>query len=102
MQNLGFDLEPKKPKVLDIPTNSIWFGEKVNIDDIKVVAYTLIRAGIQIQAIEYFKQPSGSKASLIQVGASRFVVNDPIFTVEMIRALTPEKIRGRSRTYGEQ
>lgn len=101
LQNLGFKLNQKQAVIADISTNAIWFGEKVELDDVKLVAYMLTRAGVQIRSIEFFRAPTGRKASLIQVGASRFVVNDPIFTVDKIRALTFEQLQGRSRTDGD-
>lgn len=102
LHNLGFRLDKKQPLVVDVPTNSIWFGEKAELEDVKLVAYTLTRAGVQLRAIESFKVPMGKKAFLVQVGASRFVLNEPVFTVEKIRALTFEDLRGKSRTYGDQ
>ncbi len=102
LQELGFTLEKKLPLVRDVPTNAIWFGEKVKLDDVKLVAYTLTRAGVQIRGIEHFRASSGPKALLIQVGASRFIENDPVFTVEGIRALAEDDLQGRQRTYGDQ
>jgi len=102
LRALGFRLESRSPQVTDLPTNAIWFGENVELEEVKLVALTLMRAGIQIRAIERFKEPSGRKASLIQVGASRFVADDSVFTVEKLRTLTLEEIQNRSRTYGNQ
>jgi len=40
---------------LSISTNAIWFGNDVPIEDVKLVAYTLIRAGVEIKAIAFLK-----------------------------------------------
>ncbi len=85
LTELGFRLEPGTTQVPDVPTNSIWFGPQVNIDDVKQVAYVLIRAGVQIKAIRSFRNPSRQKASLIQVGADRTVGHRPPLTVDEIR-----------------
>ncbi len=86
LESLGFNLEIRKPRILDIPTNAIWFGSKAKIEDVKLVAYTLIRAGVQLKSIKLFREEtSESRNSLIQVGADRNSVDLPVLTVEEIR-----------------
>jgi preprotein translocase subunit SecF len=92
LQELGFKLDERSPLVTDVPTNAIWFGTNVNPEDAKLVAYTLMRAGIQIKLIERFSDSSGAyngvpKQSLVQVGAKRALVNDRPLTVDQIRTL---------------
>ncbi|MGB7947259.1 MAG: hypothetical protein WCH75_06225, partial [Candidatus Binatia bacterium] len=80
----------RKPAAIvqQIPTNAIWFGSPVDIEDVKLVALTLIRAGVQIRAIRPIQDYLVNKKDLplIQVGADSSVVNDPPLTVEQIRA----------------
>ena len=47
------------------PTNTIYFSKDVNIEDVKIVAYALIRAGLKVKQIKPYtayaqKQKSGS------------------------------------------
>jgi cell division protein FtsB len=91
LHELGFKLDQRSAKVPDVATNAIWFGTDVNPEDAKLVAYTLMRAGIQIKSFERFNDSSGGyngvpKTSLIQVGANRALVNDRSLTVDEIRA----------------
>jgi hypothetical protein len=86
LQKLGFNLKVSKANISDIPTNAIWFGSKVNIEDVKLVAYTLIRAGVQIKTIKPFRgNPAEAWASLIQVGADGDYVDKPALSVSEIR-----------------
>lgn len=89
LEQLGFNLQIKQPKVLDIPTNALWFGSNVNLEDVKLVAYTLIRAGVKIKTIKPFRgNPGEPWASLIQVGADGDYVNSPVLSVDEIRQAT--------------
>lgn len=69
---------------LSIPTNAIWFGNDVPIEDVKLVAYTLIRAGVEIRAIRPFY--TGNRNRLIQVGSgTAYQSRDPL-SVDEIQA----------------
>ena len=85
LQKLGFKLETGKPKITEVSTNSIWFGEKVKIEDVKLVAYTLIRAGVQIKAIRPFRNLSEKNPLLIQIGSDADIQDIQPFTVDKIR-----------------
>lgn len=62
------------------PTNTIYFSKKVNIEDVKIVAYALIRAGLKVKHIEPYsanveKQKSGS----VEIaGIPKFESNAPL------------------------
>jgi uncharacterized caspase-like protein len=69
----------------ELPTNAIWFGSQVPIEDVRTVAIQLRRANVLIQSIQPFKD-LGSKQLLIDVGADRTVPkNQPIITLDQIR-----------------
>jgi hypothetical protein len=88
LTELGFTLRKPAAIVQRIPTNAIWFGSPVDIEDVKLVALTLIRAGVQIRSIKPIQDYLVNKKDLplIQVGADSSVVDDPPLTVEAIRA----------------
>jgi hypothetical protein len=89
LQELGFTLDKRRAPIPGIATNSIWFGKPVKIEDVKLVAFTLIRAGVQIKAIKPFAEHSPRRnAALIQVGADASVVNRAPLSVEEIRNAT--------------
>jgi hypothetical protein len=84
LQNLGFNSEIGKAEISDA-TNAIWFGSKVNVEDVKLVAYTLIRAGVKIKTIRPFRASSPrERTSIIQVGADKNYTNKPDLSVDEI------------------
>jgi hypothetical protein len=88
LRNIGFNSEIGKAKNSD-STNAIWFGSNVNIEDVKIVAYTLIRAGVKIKTIRPFSESSPNRrTSLIQVGADRNYINKSDLSVDEIRNAT--------------
>lgn len=69
-------------------TDAIWFGAGISIDDIKIIALALIRAGVPIKGIRPFKSSSanpGFKRNIIEVGASIDLKEKPLLTVEQIK-----------------
>ncbi len=85
LRELGFRLFVGVTQVENVPTNAIWFGANVKIDDVKLVAYTLIRAGVEIKIIRLFRNPMGNRAHLIQVGADTAYKDKPALTVADIK-----------------
>lgn len=83
---LGFTRPAQpSPALGKTPTNAVWFGRSVQRDDVKLVAYALIRAGIQIRAIRPFLVSEG-RDSLIQVGGRPLAVDQEVWSVERISA----------------
>jgi vacuolar-type H+-ATPase subunit I/STV1 len=96
LKGFGFNLVRLTPIIKDTPTNAVFFGTKVNQDDVKIIAYTLIRAGVQLKGIAPFKVdtsiplPEGvARDSYIAVVSN----NNPIFLQRQY--LTVEDIRNR-------
>ena len=86
LKEQGFTLKIGNSQVTEIPTNSIWYGSNVKIEDAKLVALTLIRAGIKIRLISIFLDKENRK-NLIQVGAHPgFESAKPITVDEIVRA----------------
>ncbi|MBK8846303.1 MAG: ATP-binding protein [Bacteroidetes bacterium] len=90
LKELGYKLEIKEVKdnMKNIATNCIWIGSNVNdnVDNVKLVAFCLMRAGIKLKAIKLFESPDGPKANLIQVGASAGSLANPDMSIEIINS----------------
>ncbi|MFN8905147.1 MAG: hypothetical protein ACK5X7_10110, partial [Pseudanabaena sp.] len=73
----------------DMPINGIRYGKNVNLEDVKAVAYIMLRAGIQIRSIEPFNDTELSikKPFVIQIAAYPYSKTDIIWTVERVREL---------------
>lgn len=86
LRELGFNLTRGQANLPDLPTNAIWFGDDVSIEDVKLVAYTLIRAGVEIKAIRPFRNPDG-KSRQIQVGSDEdYLSREPLSVEEIEQA----------------
>jgi hypothetical protein len=84
IEELGFRLKEKRPVIGYIPTNAIWYGSEVRIEDLKLLAFTLIRAGVEIRAIRSY-QVEKNRSQVIQVGADVSIKNKPVLSVNEIR-----------------
>lgn len=73
LKSLGFNFAQKNAalKMQTTKTNAIWYGSKVSINDGKLVALTLIRAGVELKAIRPFKAnaiDTHYKENVIEIG----------------------------------
>src|SRR5262249_29047478 len=64
----------------NLSTNSMWVGDSVTVDNIKFVALTLVRAGVQLRSIRRFRNGAGAKANLIEIGADAAMQNQPVLS----------------------
>ncbi len=94
LEELGFRLISGPAKVKNIPTNSLWFGANVKLEDIKLVAYTLMRAGVEIKVIRPFRNPKGRRSNLIQVGADAVFENARPLSITEIKEAKEFKREG--------
>lgn len=83
LQNLGFKVEVERPQITNISTNAVFYSHDVPSEDIKAVAYALIRAGASIKAIHPSTRTYG-QSKLIQVGADAAYDARPPLTIDQI------------------
>ncbi len=83
LSEAGFTLERREAKFPGTPTNAIWFGDDVRLEDVKLVAYTLIGAGVKVRAVRRFRNPAG-RPRLIQIGANAAITEAPPLTAKQV------------------
>lgn len=86
LADFGFHVEERPPLVPDVPANDIVFGDRIPPENAKLVAYVLIRAGIDIRGIH--RSRLASKSDVIQVIGNRIVANGPPLSVDSIERLS--------------
>jgi TIR domain len=86
LSKFGYELRIGKPEVTDTPINVIFYGAAVPEEDVKLVAFTLMRAGVQLRAIQPFRRLAKEKARVIQVGALRELRQRPVLAAERVLA----------------
>ena len=79
LQKLAFPFD-KADSINAIPTNTIWFGDRVAPGDVKTIAGALIRAGVNIRAIRRFHDGADWKAKVVEIGASPKRIAGPVLT----------------------
>jgi hypothetical protein len=89
LKSLSFSREKAaaSESMQDTETNAVWYGSQVSIEDAKLVAYALIRAGVKIKAIRQSSNPQN--ATIIQIGGVKFLSDDKPLTVDEIRNCKP-------------
>ncbi|HEV2643937.1 MAG TPA: hypothetical protein VGT98_14590, partial [Candidatus Elarobacter sp.] len=69
LAKLAFPFD-KADSVNAIPTNTVWFGDRVAVQDVKAIADALLQAGVNVRAIRRFHDGGDWKAKVVEVGAS--------------------------------
>ncbi|NEP40819.1 MAG: glycoside hydrolase family protein, partial [Okeania sp. SIO2H7] len=85
LRGLDFPLIIMPAVISDLPSNSIWFSSRVKIDDVKLVAKTLINAGVKIKAIRPFAEGGYFSEKLIRVGADPQMEERSPLTLTQVR-----------------
>jgi hypothetical protein len=87
IENLGFTVVKAETVIADnIPTNFIRYGSEVNPEDVKLLAFALMRVGVQLKSIGCFDNSAG-KEKQVQIGARMASVNAALIKVEDIPGL---------------
>jgi hypothetical protein len=82
LQELGYNVQMGSSDLDEVPTNCIWFSQGINKEEIRLVALTLVRAGIQIKEIRPF---IGKKSDrLIQIGGKKALLGRSNLTIDEI------------------
>jgi len=86
LRNFGFRFQNRPPLVPDVPCNDVVFGAETNPDEARIVAYVLIRAGVDIKGIH--RSNLAAKKKVIQVIANRIVAEGPPLSVDQIARMS--------------
>lgn len=68
--------------------NTLLYGDKVKLDDVKILAVNLIDAGIRLRRIDTLKGARASEAVIQLIGASG-PLHDSVLTISQIESLAP-------------
>jgi hypothetical protein len=96
LRELGFQADVRPSIGVGPATDTLWFGSKVSLDEVKLVASILIEAGIPISNILPFRpQSPRANLALIQVGSLPPPPADPDITRRA--PYTTEELRNATR-----
>ncbi len=87
LEELGYYLHerPTDPGTTSTPSNSLFYGDDVPVEDVQLVAITLLDAGIPLRQIVPSKFHADWKAGALEIGADQTVASLPILTKTTIR-----------------
>ena len=80
---LGFQVEEKMPKIPNAMTNAIFYGKDVPENAVKLVAATLVRAGVELKYIGPFLNSDGREMRM-QIVHREKSKNNAALTLEQI------------------
>ena len=91
LKTMAANVEEYGPRESASPTNSVWYGPGVSLEQAKAAALTVASAGVQIRQI--CDKPEIKTSNLIQIGGSVRAVNQdmPILQLSEIQTLNSPK-----------
>ncbi len=84
LKDLGYYIHEKEAtETADLGSNTLFYGEDVPIEDIKIIAYTLINQGLPLKAIE--PTQFSWKSTSLEVGTDTLLLDKSILTTSDIQ-----------------
>ncbi|RED93645.1 hypothetical protein [Marinoscillum furvescens] len=90
LQNLRYYIHerPVDPEYANHQSNAVFYGDSIQIEDIQLVTYTLLKAGLPIKTIKPSKFASSWKAKSIEIGTDTTLTNQPTLSLQEIKNLS--------------
>jgi hypothetical protein len=77
LTQLGFNPQTFTPNYPEIPTNAIWVGDNIPVEDAKAIALSLLSAGVELKSVRTFPSNSVNRGrDIIQVGSDKELYED--------------------------
>ncbi len=92
LDDLGFAVSEETART-PRETNCIWYGSAVPDNDVKLVAYAVMRAGIDLKGIQPQNVEIGFDPEVIQVGHNPYLDEQPPFTPDILNTTPPNQLR---------
>lgn len=89
LRDLGYYIHerPVDPKYAEFQSNAIYYGDSVKLEDVQLVAYTLLNEGLPIKEIRSSKFSDSWKARSIEIGTDTTLLHRPTLTYDEIKKL---------------
>jgi len=86
LEELGFYIHerPVNARFANFQSNAIYYGDSVEIADIQLVSYTLLKEGVPIKEIKPSKFGSSWKSKSIEIGTDTTLIGQPSLSAEYI------------------
>lgn len=82
LRELGFYLHerPTDPNRTQMPSNALYYGDNVSLEDIQLVAITLINEGIPLKQIRLSRFHDSWKSDALEIGAEEGLDDQPVLS----------------------
>lgn len=89
LEQLGFYIHerPVDGSLISYESNAVFYGDDVNIEELKLVVYYLLKEGMPIKHIAKSQYHDGWKSSSIEIGTDTSSVSDPIITFSRLQSM---------------
>ncbi|MEM7298703.1 MAG: hypothetical protein AAF391_10615 [Bacteroidota bacterium] len=85
LRSLGYYLHEKEPEDSeDLESNVLYYGKDVDVRDVQLVAYTLLKNGVPLRSIK--QSQFDWKSSALEIGTDSLLQENPLLTVSSIRS----------------
>ncbi|MEQ6119328.1 hypothetical protein [Reichenbachiella sp. MALMAid0571] len=87
LRKYGFYIHERKTDSVfaDFPSNSLYYGDDISNDDIQLIAYTLIQAGVDLKRIVPSKLHDDWKANSVEIGSDSLALKMPSLEISDLR-----------------
>ncbi|MDH5609670.1 MAG: hypothetical protein OEY56_09320 [Cyclobacteriaceae bacterium] len=87
LKKLGFYLHqrPVEKDLLTYESNSLYYGDNISIEDIQLIAYTLVTNGLPLKQIIPSKYHDSWKSNSIEIGTDTALTQQDVLTTQQIR-----------------
>jgi hypothetical protein len=83
---LGFDVNVRVANVKDVATNALWMGCGAQLEDLRLVALALLRAGVTLRWMGAVPEGNPNRvAALVQIGAGQPFAGLPALGVDQVK-----------------
>ncbi len=85
LKNLSYYIhEREATETTGLKSNILYYGDHVAVEDIKIVAYTLMDQGLSLKAIE--NSQFGWKSTALEIGTDTLLLDNKTLTIEDIQS----------------
>lgn len=85
LRSLGYYLHEKEPEdSKDLESNVLYYGRDVDVRDIQLVAYTLLKSGVPLRSIK--QSQFDWKSTALEIGTDSLIQENPLLTIATIES----------------
>ncbi len=87
LRKYGFYIHERLPdeSFADHPSNALYYGDDVSNEDIQLIAYVLVKSGVELKKIVPSKLHDNWKANAVEIGTDTMAFDSPVLKISDLR-----------------